>query len=840
MSLITFSVNTLNANKGWRYLKDQFKTKKYKLVDKNWKKIPEEDKFCSFFTNSLLPRKISKKFDKFYILRNNKKDYINFGFSRELSEHNIMVIEVIFTGFLIFYFALYNIYDFLDSYQLDNKREDLIKQIFNINIFYQIYNLFFFDYFLSNDLIQDITISFKFDKEYYYTFINYYNLNLWPFLSISDIILNFEKYKYEEDFILYGEEKANKNKLLIDIFNYDFLNYQYDLYFIYCIYEFFNIFTFTNFVFHDLNFEFFNKILVYQDNFLDNAGLYDASFFRYKSVLKLKKKEWCINEYFLNHLYTSFCLDYLKKKKKKRIEAIINRQKFLYIDYSMLKKNNLKNFNLKNFILDYKFYYIKMPAVIFLLYSWYAIYFKRVRYNNYIIAHKFFQEYPSRMNYFIWLNNTRSSNLWKYAPLKFQKLFTVYHYKSYVEINLFNEFFYFYFGLKTRLKKFINNNNIWLKQSYFNLTNNILVKQLIKDQNLVKNKFDISLVFNEYLTNNAYNYEMLEAYTLFMNTPIVKFETKFCLGRLGYWEYDEMLETVFTFINDQRRLQYYMKKRLVATLYFSIYNNYYNNYYNLYFIKDFYNYKNLNDMIKYKKIFTFYNKLIYIVFFFLDPFFFKYFWKRCFPKKWNKLWKIYEFVWKNIFLVKFFYGVEKFGQLEFSIKKYSFFMFFLNWRIDTGSSMLKNFWYSDIISYNNIIINLIYKNRFIELVKQINALWKKYKINNWYKFVYFIYLVNLKNFYFDLLYENIEYGLIFFFFNIQKNLNNLFFCDFEQSKNIIFYNYIYRFYVLVILFQNRYYDNWFYDWKKRILMTYVDNFHKHDGKHYYSKLGDIF
>jgi hypothetical protein len=119
-------------------------------------------------------------------------------------------------------------------------------------------------------------------------------------------------------------------------------------------------------------------------------------------------------------------------------------------------------------------------------------------------------------------------------------------------------------------------------------------------------------------------------------------------------------------------------------------------------------------------------------------------------------------------MVKYFYGVANYGVLEFNIKMYSFFMFFLNWRVDTSSSVGMNYWSSDFIGLNFIMINLMYKNRFIELLGQIKFLIKLNNIKNKKKYLYYYYLLNLKNFYFDLLYLNIDYGLIFFFNNISK------------------------------------------------------------------------
>ena len=42
-------------------------------------------------------------------------------------------------------------------------------------------------------------------------------------------------------------------------------------------------------------------------------------------------------------------------------------------------------------------------------------------------------------------------------------------------------------------------------------------------------------------------------------------------------------------------------------------------------------------------------------------------------------------------MVKYFYGVENYGVLEFNTKIYNFFMFYLNRRIDTSSSVGMNY-----------------------------------------------------------------------------------------------------------------------------------------------------
>lgn len=86
-------------------------------------------------------------------------------------------------------------------------------------------------------------------------------------------------------------------------------------------------------------------------------------------------------------------------------------------------------------IMDVKYFGIKIPYIFFLLYTWYSIYYRRARYNFYIRGNQFFQEYAGRMHYFIWHNNPFSKNKAKMFILKYQKLFTIYHFKGYIEIK---------------------------------------------------------------------------------------------------------------------------------------------------------------------------------------------------------------------------------------------------------------------------------------------------------------------------------------------------------------------------------------------------------------------
>ena len=61
-----------------------------------------------------------------------------------------------------------------------------------------------------------------------------------------------------------------------------------------------------------------------------------------------------------------------------------------------------------------------------------------------------------------------------------------------------------------------------------------------------------------------------------------------------------------------------LKLEFLMKLYDSVYTNFY-------FLKDFFNLKNREILIRNFRILTFYDKIVSIIFMNLDPFFFKYF-----------------------------------------------------------------------------------------------------------------------------------------------------------------------------------------------------------------------
>jgi hypothetical protein len=220
-----------------------------------------------------------------------------------------------------------------------------------------------------------------------------------------------------------------------------------------------------------------------------------------------------------------------------------------------------------------------------------------------------------------------------------------------------------------------------------------------------------------------------------------------------------------------------------------------------------------------------------MLFLLIDPFFFKYFWRRSFPRKLHKIRWVQQYIMSILIMQRH----DVFG-FEFDITKYNFLMQFLSWRIDTGNFIVVNDAYSNKIARSHIIINTTYKNRFVELIKQIHYLLNSENVINKFRYYYNYYLVILKNYYFDLLYYNIEYTLIFFLINTNKYMklaNSILSLD-----KIIYSEFIYRYYIYKLLLNAHYYDDWFVNWDKRIFWIYR-KFIDHEGPRFYKNKYEI-
>jgi len=74
-------------------------------------------------------------------------------------------------------------------------------------------------------------------------------------------------------------------------------------------------------------------------------------------------------------------------------------------------------------------------------------------------------------------------------------------------------------------------------------------------------------------------------------------------------------------------------------------------------------------------------------------------------------------------------------------------------------------------------------------------------------FSYQLFLINYKNFIFELLSDNIEYVLLFYIQNKIAYSNILSNFKFDFTKDFIYSTFIYRYYVFTILFSKFYYKD---------------------------------
>ena len=797
----------LRGFKGYSYNKRWSITKKLINIrltrENNSKKISHDEKFCSFFKNTLIPRKFSYKFP--FVINNTKREY----FSRDVSTilldpENRYVIRIILHAYLMLWWALYHIYS--TQFEFTNKNDNINESfIYDFPTFEFLNQNYFSEIYFASDDFQDLNIACHFDNSYFNTYINYFNLYLFSNLKVYELLLNFEKYKYEEDVVLLGEDKAVKWSM--DFFSVDLLNLQDNLLFVLCIYEFY--IDFYDYKFNIFNYDFFSRSLLFKDVNIESS----------------KKDIKPFN--FLTSTYFSFCTDLLDLGEKKKIM-----NKTLYKHFKIWNENEtIKNkgvFDSTKHIMDVKYFGIRMPYIFFLLYTWYSIYYRRIRYNFYIRGQQFFQEYAGRMHYFIWHNNPFSKNKAKMFILRYQKLFTVYHFKGYIEIKWFNDWFFFYSTKRAKLLNNIDFNNKDSEKIAFTFMLNradILLQNLNFKEHFM---YYFNIFSYDHLLSYLINLESVYGYRLLMKTPLVKFKLRFSFGRLSYEEYKPMLDNVFWLTADKIRLRNYMKKTLNLEFLIKLYNSIYTNFY---FLKDFFNFKNRGILIRNFRILTFYDKIVSIIFMNLDPFFFKYFWKRCFPSKWHKLWNIYDYIWMHLLLI-----INVYPTITFNIPKFDFSMYFLNWRIDVSESVIKNHFYLDYFNYTYIMINELYRNRFYELIRKVNFLLIDRKRN---LFSYQLLLTNYRNFLFELLADNPEYILLLYFLNNLSYLNLLNNFNFNYNKDFIYSTFIYRYYVYTFLFSKFLYNDWFENWDKRILWIFK-NFHKHEGILFYSKKTDVF
>lgn len=870
-------------------------------------------------------------------------------------------------GSMYLYFILYIIYSSNNKYKIDND----IKNLYTLKIFNYFNKHNFNIYFCKIKYLRDFIKAYFLDKQYYKTYLYYYNLYLFFKSKCFDVILNFEDYKYEwdkilrpdwhidEDFPRFYKPSVKEKKparMSTDFYDYikrknrvrwltkynlplervneswnivakgpddepsikikrdlrnkkKHLTRHDNLYFFFTIYEF-GLKLHDKLLSNYFNYDFFgitNVKIKYPIEWVPRIPFFKKIKKNYNIDNKNEIK--ILNSPYIDPSEKSFNLSKPNNYKNKFVINnknliktsfnnikwyLINRKSYLiyttsdliYIYNTYIKQDNNKNnknFNININLIHIKNYRIKMPMSFFFLYTVYSIQHRRARYNLYIRGHFYFQEYFSKMHYFIWNNSTTGriiSNKY-YSTFLGAKWNTFYHLSGYVELKWFNNWFFFYNGCNSKLKKVFSVQNNFSRSLFNLLLNNSVILNIIKKKNII-NYFFKEHIHNYYAIQKLYN--LYNGYYLFMSKNVTKYDKRFLFSEFSYFEYDEMIKNIYILQPDVNFYIEYITKKTALVNYFNILINI--NYINFYFLNDFFNFKKDNILTQTIKSLNFYDKIFYIIIFLVDSFFFKYFYKKYFPKRIKKFYTfvdyirfnllsmsftyinkelnqlnyvnisnnkakrnsytVYEYIEETVFNLakarikskKKFKAKNKFIQTLFNLPKFSFLMHFLYWKIDTSNNVSTNFAYSNYILQTNIAINSIYVQRFKELAYQISFLFKKHEVSRDYIERYYYIMDILKGHYWELLLNNIEFILLLFNLNIKKYSQLLLSLKINPYKNFIYSNFIYRYYIYNIWLESRYYDNWFYDSKKRIYWIYK-KFFKHEGKYFYSRKNDI-
>lgn len=204
-----------------------------------------------------------------------------------------------------------------------------------------------------------------------------------------------------------------------------------------------------------------------------------------------------------------------------------------------------------------------------------------------------------------------------------------------------------------------------------------------------------------------------------------------------------------------------------------------------FFLSDLFNNGNSSYVRNYSNIYRFFNKLsrIYIYAFNYLPF------QNLIKNEAN------ENLLKTSFLVRFYktffnkqllYRVNKIKKRKFYRRK---------WSIKNFFNILKynSMFYLDVnnvsILFNGWLYEIMFFSRFMVYTKVFNDFIKFKDLYNLNKFV-----ISLKDFFFQLMYENLDYILIFIIMNFDRIYHMIKF-NFINKKNIMNYNFIYRRYM---------------------------------------------
>lgn len=749
------------------------------------KNLIEKDIFYSFL-NAAVGKGKRVKFNKlFNIPIYDKKNHV-FGHITFVTKKNKIALLSIYSGYFIFWFAVLKAaHDFFETfikeYKKDLNKNFIYDSFMTIDTFYYFFRNYFNEFFELNDYLYNLGESFVSDIYFSDQLIDTYNLNFYHSLDFFFLLLNMEALKYEHDKCLTPEKNWKDIPIkVLSHFDYDILDYCNSFFNSFYIIESYRVFK--NIKSNWINSNFFD---IY---FLFNTGISEIDF-----VIEKEENNHKCNDYF------PFILAHTRLNERLDINII-----------------HLKDFKL-TISLDF-----------FLIFNFYTLYLRRLRFNYYMRNLPIFYEYTRWKFLFILVNNPFGRNKTQVDILRYQQLYTIAHYNSYTSNLEFNLKFKFFHSKFTRRK--------WFYQ-LDDYLDNFIFKILLNDPSV-----NFTLKLNDTKSNNLIDspskscmyiflydssIDILDFYFHFSAFKLVmRFKSvfKFALTNSTYLELPEFVDVIYT--NPKSLYRYH------SSLQIDFFNQFY---YNIYcdnliipnFFKDFLHlYKDDEYYFYYLKLSSFFIKLYSFVIRSIDTFLFEHYHRNFFYKwTWPYIFLLY---YATVFLV--YRSIRKINKLShILIQDLEMVMFHFNWRFNISPYPNID---NTIYFYTHGLVNGLSFSRLSNLYNKILFFFKYKNISVMHK--NFRYSIFLKNLYFSLLYENIELSLIFFFFSIEKYKNifiNFFYESLSDRLNATF---IYRYYYFTILLDFDRYRDWFDDWTKREFWIYY-YWKQYEGYEFYKK-----
>lgn len=712
---------------------------------------------------------------------------------------------------------------------------DIISKLYNKWVYKRKYNIKYSLYFLC--LRVSLNKKWNFFKNqlvfeslfngfiYFFLVVNWLWVSEWnKWISLTniveysfftiDIILKFVK-KNHDDYI--PSLSKYYNTILFSFF-----------YNINCFNNFVNLYNMYLFDSLDIFFALYNIEefkLEYEKSITDKKKWKDirkASFYYLdKDILNdyynISFFTFCIYEF--NVVFSEYNLYFLTLKFFEYwVNCIIEFNNRLYLvekkkELFKFNLNNLKNVDIK--IYRNNFFPIRVKYNLFISNIDYFIFLKFFTYNFYIRSCNYFFEFASHRKYFlIYHNNPASINKGSLAtwdndklyksllillPHNINKNFNFYNMK---ELDLFSSFFYRKYDKKIReiMQYFGDDFNIRFLHKLKNSSNYL---------------FSI---------NKFFNYNLIDFYNLknkvesYKNVMAINSVYEYRFANSSFKTMEEFLITIF-----KTPLEYY---RYFSDLYknfsYNVIFNIFNKYKKYFFFEDLFNCDKISKLTFYLHFLRFFCRLFNV-----KIFFFKY----------NLLWDLIENErHENLLKIKVFskfYDFFEKKKIFIFLKKIKKKNYINKWSIQKFFNIIKynSMFYLDIYSMNILFSGWIYEILFsFRYMLFVNIYNKFVDLNQ--PFDNYKFIVSLKDFYFQLIIENIELFLIIMFFFKKNLMRNYLFLN---KKNKISNNFIYRKYTLFTWLNYNYYNDVFDDLESFCKDLYSEKLNKWILRYFYNR-----